>query len=254
MNWRRWSLIALIAGMAAIGYHPVLLPQPTAPAVEFTAEIVTRVAPCGATEARETARRIVARRRDGARVEIQFLRPGPQYQPVVSRTIYFPDELKHVIVYDQANLASTLRLAERTARALRAAASDQDCTTTPGDPPTTVIGEGVFLGFQVVKKEQRSEKSRWEFWEAPALNCERLYVRSEPYNQQGCAFQDAELIATRIELGEPSAQWFSVPAGASDLPPSELSRRLEGAASVDPSIRDKVEFYDKLHSPSGSIK
>jgi hypothetical protein len=87
-------------------------------------------------------------------------------------------------------------------------------------------------------------------WEAPALNCERLYLRLENFDEQGAMLQYSEQVATVLMPGDPPDALFSLPSDAADVPPSELAPRVTGGDRLDTEIEEKTkQYHDPRHRP-----
>lgn len=171
-------------------------------------------------------RDVIARRSDGARVEISYFKARPGLRRVV-----MPDtSATWLLDVDRAKTSWPQGSAEASAIAKRATRPSVDCGM--GDRITgheTIAGTDTIMVTDVISLNQRQT-----FWYAPDLGCEILRYRR--YARDGTVlFEDATL---RLDLSEPAPTLFDLGKDYQDVPPSELRARQYRAGGEQVNASD----------------
>lgn len=203
--------------------------------------------------------RFWAQRSDGSTAEgfSKTLRDG---STTSGKTVTLIPERKQVVVQDYTGSVTTRFLNDAALLNHKTGPSDPTCMTHPElMRQYTVLGQGEFLGFQVVKLALEDKTSREEVWEAPDLGCQSLFYKLELKREDGTVEKGAEEIATSVVLGEPPNQLFAITAAYTERSFSEamnagLQKRGNGNILPEDTLEkvrrlDRVYFESKRYAP-----
>lgn len=165
------------------------------------------------------------RRSDGSVANVTFDRDAwKQGQHVFElRDIVRVDESKRISIFDLSKVQSAFNIRPNELAAVKSKPRDPTCMTHPEQVVTwQYLGRGSVLGLEVVKHRLDLPGSSvvTESWQAPSLDCERLFLKSTFRNSKG-EFTDTTIrTAVRIDQAEPDARYFAS-IGAREVKPSE---------------------------------
>ena len=195
------------------------------------------------------------RRGDGSVANVTFDRQAWKdgQQVFELRDIVRVDESKRITIFDLSKVQSAFNIRANELAAVKAKPRDPTCMTHPEQVVTwQYLGRGSVLGVEVVKHrlDLPSSSVVTESWEAPSLDCERLYLQSMFRNSKG-EFTDATIrTAVRIDHAEPDSRYFA-PIGAREVKPSEallaeINRKaVQPLSSLPEKLARKAEARDE---------
>ena len=202
--------------------------------------------PGGELRMRET----VARRSDGARVEISS--DPPAVKALAGRTIKFLDG-SSVDLIDLLKSKTTWPASEAQASVLRARTLNppRNCVfagETLASEGATLLGQKV-----AVVKLGPPHGPRITAWRAPNLGCTDLQYRSEDARPDGSYKLVTEDRAVSLRLVEPDPALFDEGRDYAELRPSELGSRVDawfGVTSVGEDVQKPRDQADRLYDQS----
>jgi len=162
-----------------------------------------------------------ALRSDGTRVT-KTLPTGKSASGNEAWKLDVPAEYKTVIVADAVGMVSTFYSPRNVPSNAGYTSAKPNCEGRLTG--YTVVGEGTHLGYKVLHFSSRTKVGNdWNqesHWLAPAINCEDLRFQSTTVSLAGQVASTYQKEAVSIELGEPNAAYFLVPASFAEVAPS----------------------------------
>jgi hypothetical protein len=171
---------------------------------------------------------IHAVREDGSWVDISIRTNDPRrFQ---SKSLTLIPQRRYLVVSEEAQSSSTFGLSE--ARALHEKSGPVDPTCVKGGDGTgklKMTRRDTLLGYDVVVLQEDTAREKRELWQTPRLGCFPLRSTTVFLDDAGrvVSRQDRqEIVATSVQLGEPAAELFVVPAGYTERSPSQMNVEL----------------------------
>ncbi len=198
-----------------------------------------------------STRSVRARSSDGSFVTAEFdgndttaQQPGP----IVLRTVLSIAHMQNATIYMRSGTKTTTPLRPEEAAAAKALPRDTTCLTHPERVgPWKVVGQGYFLGFDVVKHQFAPDQGTTvvEVWEAPKLDCEAIYHKVLFKRGPGGAIGGiTEKVALEIKLEEPSP--FLLDLTDTEMSPSSGYRAEVSAVGMNPDVVVSPKLQEKL--------
>lgn len=198
-----------------------------------------------------STRSVRARSSDGSFVTAAFDGNDTEEQqpgPMVLRTVLSISHMQNATIYMRSGTKTTTPLRPEEAAAAKALPRDTTCLTHPERVgPWKVVGQGYFLGFDVVKHQFAPDQGTTvvEIWEAPKLDCEAIYHKVLFKRGPGGAIASiTEKVALEIKLEEPSPSLFDLTG--TEMNPSSGYRAEVSAAGMNPDVVVSPKLQEKL--------
>jgi hypothetical protein len=188
--------------------------------------------------------RIIAQRSDGSHLEAKHdLR-----NPFEDRVIVSVPEGVEKKVFDEVKAMSTLKVDIATYMKTWGTSRDpaSGCTKpfngATGEYPNKVVGSANLQGIETNKVQTGPT---FFVWVAPSMNCQE--IAHEVIWATDATPSTTRLYLDKVVWGEPDASLFAVPAGYTELSPSEAVRaRLTAVARPADRIEQQVAMWKRM--------
>lgn len=163
-----------------------------------------------------------ARRADGSTANGLTVR-GPDGSLKVTRNLFMESPLRTIQVLDTMRFKTTFN----NLRVGRPGHYQTDNAPLNCDGQDLVfLGDDEFLGVRVQKYATNNPVRHLETWMAPELDCKALWHRLEIKAPDGSLTEYSERKVFSVDLSEPRAELFMVPADYEELSPANALQRV----------------------------